>query len=351
MKKIVMVSRHSCIRVHKMALPLIESGLYEVHLLANKSRSYSDAYSTFGHWLEVGQLSNFIKLHAPTTDIFHVHNEPSWPVTLIKEHCDVPVVLDVHDSFAARVTQEEQDEAEEKGNILTRITAEERNNFQLADALVFPGESFGELVENEFALSQPNIVLRSHMPRRMFRYNAQDWQGGLVYEGMVKINTEDGLSYGYRYCNYLELAEKAKELGIDFHIYGGRDDKKFLEAYGDIALVHEPLDFDSLVRDISRHDWGLVGNIMPTSEWDVAMPNKLFEYIAAGVPIVAMNAKECEEYVIKHKIGIAVKSLEELTERWSEHTEIRKNLLKTRVSFSMEKNNQCLKELYDGLLG
>lgn len=349
--KIVMISHHACVRVHKQALALIESGKHEVHLVASKHTSFAEAYSTFGHWLEIGQLHNFIKLHAKDTDIFHVHNEPSWPVALVKETCDVPVVLDVHDSFLARVTPEEAEEKIAKGKEVVRITAEERNNFQLADALVFPGKYFAELVSGEFGLNQPSIILPSYMPRRMYRYNSQDWLGGLVYEGKVQLNTDDKASFGFRYCNYKALAEKCHEIGIDFHLYGGREDKEFMGVYNDIAFVHKPMVFDELVKNIARHDWGLVGNIVPTSEWDVAMPNKLFEYIAAGVPVVAINAKECGEFVREHGVGIEVKSLEELAQRWGEHVEVRKNLYKVRAKFSMNKNISALEELYDRVLG
>lgn len=345
--KIVEVSHHACVRVHKQAIPLIESGRHQVHLVAAKHTSFAEAYSTFSHWLEIGQLHNSIKLHAKDTDIFHVQNEPSWPVTLIKETCDVPVVLDVHDSFLARVTPEEFDSRRANGKEVVRITAEERNNFQLADALVFPGKYFAELVMNEFNLTQPSIVLPSYMPRRMYRYNMQDWMGGLVYEGKVQVNTEDKASYGFRYCNYHELAKKCNEIGMDLHLYAGRDDKEFMDVYDKIAYVHKPYVFDELIKNIARHDWGLVGNIVPTQEWNVAMPNKMFEYIAAGVPVVAINAKECGEFVKEHGVGIEVTSLEELAERWGEHREIRKNLLKVRAKFSMEKNLKPLEDLYE----
>ncbi len=342
-----MVSNHACVRMHKMALPLIEGGVHDIHLLANRQTSFSECYTTFGHWLEIGQLAAFIKLHAKDTDVFHVHNEPSWFVTLIKEICDIPVVLDVHDSFLARVTVEEAEEEYKKsGNHLVRVTAEERNNFQLADALVFPGDEFSNLVKNEFDLRQPSIVLPSYMPRRMYRYNIQDWLGGLVYEGKVQVNCDSRVSWGFRYCNYEKLAKKCNDIGIDFHIYGGRNDKEFLSIYGDKACVHEPYVFDKLIKNIARHDWGLVGNIMPTSEWDIAMPNKLFEYVASGVPIVSINADACSKYIEKHGIGIKVDSIEELAARWGEHEEIRKNLLKNRVKFSMEENIHGLTDLY-----
>lgn len=334
-----------------MALPLIESGKYKVHLIANRQTSFSECYNTFGHWLEIGQLHNLIKLHAKDADVFHVHNEPSWFVTLIKETCDVPVVLDVHDSFLARETPEEAGDIKPNCDAPIRISAEERNNFQAADALVFPANSFAEMIKSEFKLTQPSIVLYSCLPRRMYRYNMQDWLGGLVYEGKVQTNTKGRLSNGFRYCDYSEFAKTCAALGINFHLYGARNDKEFVDIYKDNAIIHEPMIFDVLLKNIARHDWSLVGNIFPTSEWDYAMPNKLFEYIAASIPIVAINAKEVGEFIEKHGIGITVKSLEELRDRWQEHTEIRKVLIKKRAQFSMEKNIEPLENLYKELVG
>ncbi len=349
--KIVFVSHHSCIRVHKTALPLIEGGQHQIHLLANKWTSFAESYTTFGHWLEVGQLYNLIKLHAPTTDVWHVHNEPSWFVTMIKEICpDTPVVLDIHDSFAARVTPQEQEDIYEKeGKEIVRITGEERNNFQLADALIFPGRSFAKVITDEFKLTQPQIVLPSYLPRRLYRYNIQDWLGGLVYEGKIQLNTEARHSYGFRYCQYLEMAKKCKELNMDFHLYS-RDDDEFNRVYKDYAILHKPEHFTEMLKVIARHDWGLVGNIMPSTQWDVAFPNKLFEYIATGVPVVAINAKECGEFVEKEGIGISIKSVEELANRWGEHREIRKTLIKKREKYSMDNNIHPLENLYRELV-
>lgn len=326
---------------------MIEAGKHKIHLLASKHASFSENYATFGHWFEIGQLHNLIKLHAKDTDIFHCHNEPNWFVTLIKETCDVPVVLDVHDSFLARTTKDEAGKELPDGTYPIRNTVEERNNFSIADALVFPGESFRDLVVGEYDLKQPNIVLRSHVPRRLYRYSGQDWFGGLVYEGKVQLDTKDRAGHAFKYCDYKEMADACFKEGVPFHLYGARDDKPFMDVYGESAIVHPPEVMDVLLRKISAHDWGLVGNIFPTSEWNHAMPNKLFEYVAAGVPVVAMNAKECEEYVVEKGIGIAVKSLSELKDRWDEHKAVRNNLLKVRASLSMDKNIDALTSLYE----
>ena len=345
---IVMVSGHACIRVQKQALPLLDKG-HRVHLIANKLPSYIEYYHSFGRYEDLKQLIESVRIYSKTADIFHAHNEPSWFVTIIKENTDVPVVLDVHDSYLARITPKEEQDAIDNGKKAIRVTTEERNNFQLADALVFPSESFGELICSEFGLKQPKIILPSYLPRSLYRYDCREWIGGLVYEGRVDLDKEiaaSPLRGGFKYCDYLEFAQQCHEAGVNFHLYTIRTDKEFLAAYDEISFVHEPVAFDKLVRNLTRHDWGLVGNIHKTAEWDVAFPNKLFEYIAACLPVVCINAIECSKFVDQYGIGITVKSIEELKQRWSEHEECRARLIKLRQEFTMEKHIHKLEELY-----
>ncbi len=263
------------------------------------------------------------------------------------------MIIDIHDSFLARSTPEENAELMKNGNgkNYVRVVTEERNNFQLADGLVFPGETFKNIIMDEFKLKQPYLVMPSYLPHRMQGYNAKEWLGGLVYEGRMDLKSEnkDPVHYGFRYTDYEELALKCKELKLDFHIYS-RADKPFLDIYEKIAFTHVPQDYDNLISCLTRHDWGLVGNSFPCSEWDVAFPNKLFEYIAACVPVVAFNAEECAKFVEENEIGIRINSLEELTSRWKEHEKFRTNLIKKRREFFMENHTPKLIEFYEGFL-
>ena len=289
--KIGMISGHACIRVQKMAMALVENG-HKLYHISGKMPTYSEVYDNYFLCNNLDQYVESIKILSKQVDIFHAHNEPSWFVNIVKEHCDTPIILDVHDSYLARITPEEEDKLRAEGKDVSRVITEERNNFQLADGLVFPGERFGALVKNEFRLEQPSIILPSYLPRKLFKYDTREWLGGLVYEGRVDIkeDIEKGNNYGFRYADYEDFAKKAQELKIDFHLYVTRRDEAFKKVYGDIAMVNEPKAFDDLLKSIGRHDWGLVGNIGFTPEWDIAFPNKLFEYIATCVPIVAMNA-------------------------------------------------------------
>lgn len=349
--KIGMISGHACIRVQKEALALIEKR-HKIYHVAGKIPSYAEVYESFMLCTDLDQYIESIKLLSKEVDVFHAHNEPSWFVNIIKEHSGVPVILDVHDSYLARITPDEEEALKKQGEKPARILTEERNNFQLADGLVFPGEKFGNLVRKEFNLQQPSLILPSYLPRKLYKYDGREWLGGLLYEGRVDLKAETtGRLHGFRYADYENLARKTHEIGIDLHFYVTRKDKPFMDVYDDISYVHEPRTFDQLLKSISRHDWGLVGNLEYTPDWDIAFPNKLFDYIAACVPVVAINAAAVAEFLLKHDIGIVVESMEELAKRWNEHERCRKNLMKLRQNFTMDAHIHELEELYRGVIG
>jgi len=346
-----MISGHACIRVQKETLALVEKR-HKIFQIAGKIPGYAEAYESFMVCNNLDQYIESIKLLAPRVDIFHAHNEPSWFVNIIKEHCDVPVIMDVHDSYLARITPDEEDNLRSEGKKVNRIITEERNNFQLADGLVFPGKKFGDLVRSEFKLRQPSIVLPSYIPRKLYKYDTHEWLGGITYEGRVDLSeeTEKGNNYGFRYAVYEDFAEKLKATGRQFHLYVTRRDDKFKKVFEDTAFVHEPKAFDQLIKCLGRHDWGLVGNSDYTPEWDIAFPNKLFDYIAACTPIVVMNASASAEFVLEHDIGIVVKDVRELTERWQEHERCRANLMIKRQQFTMDNHIHSLECLYEKVL-
>ncbi len=349
---IVMVAYHSCVRGQKMAMALKDKG-HNVHLIASNAPYHAKYYKTFTLVHDLDQTIEAIKISSQFADVFHVHTEPNWYVTVIKENTNTPVIIDIHDSFLSRLTDREVDRIRAKGEEAFRITAEERNNYQLADGIVFPSQTYEKLIKKEFGLNQPFLTLPSYCYRKDYQYTCAEWVGGLVYQGRLDLKTEIKKVVhlkGFTYCDYEEMAQKLSEENIAFHLYPLRQDKEFIDIYKDISIIHAGKDYGDLLKCLTRHDWGLVGNIFPTSQWTAALPNKLFEYIAACVPIVVINAKESGIFVRKHNIGIEVKSIQEFKERWPEHEEIRKNLIKTRLKFTMDAHIHKLEDLYEKII-
>jgi glycosyltransferase involved in cell wall biosynthesis len=111
---------------------------------------------------------------------------------------------------------------------------------------------------------------------------------------------------------------------------------------------HELLDL------MGEHTWNLVGNWWnKTPEgnvWNYALPNKLFDGIAAGVPPVVIGCPEAAELVLEHDIGIVIKHPKDLVKRWGENVEKRRNLLLYRDKYALENYMQELVKLYERIV-
>jgi len=335
-----------------MALPLIDRG-HDIYMISKKASSFDHFYKAVFRYSHIDQCLEAIRLIEPYVDIFHAQNEPSWFVMAVKEITDKPVVLDVHDTYLTRSTPEEATAALDDGKPHLRITAEERAAFQMADALNFVSDAVRDVTVSEFALEQPNNVLPSFVPKSLYKYHFKEWMGGLVYEGRVTTpGDHEGLKggTGAHYCDYLDFAKKAHDMGMDFHLYSGRNDDKFKELYGPYSFVHPGYAYDNLLDQISRHDWGLVGNTIDSPQWQQTLSNKMFDYLAAGVPVACINASESSKLVEKYGIGITFENVEELGAHWSRHRACRERVIKYRQRLSMDANIQSLLDLYQEVL-
>lgn len=345
---VLKLSYHCCIRVAKQALPLISRG-HQVHVVASKVTQYADHFTSLSVYQDQSQLIEAIKAHRDC-DVIHCHNEPNWFVSLAKEVLpDVPVVLDVHDSFLLRRTDEEV--AEKKNDQIYRYTSDERNNFQLADGLVFVGPKMRDIVIEGYKLNQPHCVIPSALPERFYRVDFGKWLGGICYEGRIDIEKELEEKWSFfQYANYVPFAKAAREIGMDFHIYTPRKNELVRKEYEPHCYLSGPYDLQKLCKVMGAHDWGLVGNIGQHEEWKHALPNKFFEYLGACLPIVCIGADETWNYCKDTGVAIKVDSIAELAERWAEHRECRKNVIKYRSDFVMERHIGKLEALYKSLL-
>ena len=328
--KIVKVGYHVCMRLQKEAVALIAKG-HKVHIIGNRLTDIPD-YTTSSYFADVGQLRESLRLHKDA-DIIHVHNEPSWMMTVAKEVLPgIPVVLDIHDAMIFRSED------------IKYKSAEERLTFDWADGLVFVGEKCREIINPK----QPSCVLPSYVNEQHYEHQGWQWIGGVVYEG--RVDTPDDKEF-MAYCNYIELCHQFRAKEIPFHIYApGGDSGKKKECYKDICELCQPRPYVKLIKILGCHDFGLCGNVNKYREWDIAVPNKLFEYMAGGIPVIAMNAGEVGKFVTKHGVGIAVESVDELIDRWDERAECQKNVFLKRFEFTMEKHIHILEELYEKLI-
>ena len=330
--KIVEIGYHCCIRLVKEALALMPR--HEVHCIGFKKPSCVDQFKTFALCHTKDQLREAVKIHSDA-DIFHVHNEPNWMVQVIAEVTDVPIVLDMHDSMAYR---------EDKMEYINAPMEQVAMNIASGIVFVSVGCMQITLKNNPHLKDKPSIVLYPFVNSQFYTSNECSWSGGFVYEGLISHNKDRAVM---QYGNYIEFAKKCRKEGIPFHIFSPKDNEiAYQEAYKDICFLEGSMQYDELIKYMTQFEWGLVGNIKSYREWEIAMPNKLFEYIASGLPVMAINAKESGDFLESSGFGIRVKSLKEAKERWSESLKCRTNIFKYRYLYTMEKNINKLEEMY-----
>ena len=334
--RILIVSERTCIRTIKQVIALSKN--HEVHLITKRQVA--------GDWLKTvtlydgteKRLRDALKLY-DFVDIVYAAAEPSWLVFVIREVLKKKkLVLDIHDAMIWRTTE------------LEYSSAEERLAFDWVDGVVVPSLSCKTELVKRHPVRCPIVVLPPYV-NECFYYSRQ-WQrvGGIVYQGRIDL---PGAKDFMNYCKYEELNELLYKEDIPFTIYMPGEEaqlKKWRAIYEPKATFLKGLPYEEMVAAMGFYDWGLCGNIKEFREWDLAMPNKLFDYLAGGIPVIALNAELVGRFVEEQGVGISVKSIQEIKDRWDERAQCQKNVFLKRYEFSMEQHIYVVENLLERLV-
>jgi len=299
---IVFVTYHTCARADKMARALIAAGHQVIvlqHLAASENILYGQQLSSF--YYDQVDLAAKVKMLNIWANVFHVHNEPNWPVSITCEAADarIPVIYDCHDLNSMRTGTAGYGETEA---------------FKRVDAAIFPSIAYLQGATKYHDFHEPSelvysMCLKDDRPTiQMPRIDA------LVYEGhhiapLDHFAPSNPLYYGYR--DYINFSRECSTRNIPLAMYGTR--KEFAPSYRLTgALVTGMLPFPEMMKEMTRYRWGFIGHPDNHPQWQKAMPNKMFEYLTAGIPVIAWNCAEAEMWLEGYDIGVVVKSYEEL---------------------------------------
>ena len=261
-------------------------------------------------------------------DLIHIHNEPNWPVVIAKEYQDAPVLMNVHDVTSARPLQ--ADSFEEAA-------------FQAADAFVFISDwqrdfciKIGlDVKDKPYCIlsnyaSDSTIVEKPLLPKI----------GGVVYIGGLD---KRGLKNSWR--DLSPVADEMEKRGIPFHVFPGNPGI-------DYGIVHQTImEYSVITHRMAQYDWGFSGTMMPNEAWHHSYPNKVFEYFAAGIPVLALNNPLIKQFC-DEGLGIylpdehAIRGLERIDPK-----PYAKRVREQRHRFTMSYNIKPLQDLYKELRG
>ncbi len=276
----------------------------------------------------------------PDFDVIHVHNEPDWLVSAAKAaKPDTPVVYDCHDLDSQRDGEE--------------ANPDEIEAMKIADAYIFPSQSYyeGAIRYHSLPTRKPKAVVYSMCNQDMMSIGPLPRVRGIAYEGGIAAPVE-----GYNYTRYplyrdhRALVEEMYYANIPIALYGVSD--IFMSQYRTIgAMCFPPMPYVQMIRELSRWDWGFVGCADRCRTMEGSMPNKLFEYVAAGIPVIACNSPEAQKYVIDNGLGVSVDSISDIPGVYDSHEEWREKVKEKREQFIMEREIDKVERIYRGVMG
>ncbi len=255
-------------------------------------------------------------------DLVHCHDFDTLPAGLLWGRLHrKPVVYDAHEYYAELCRPRLYGRT---GNILYRlIQFSEHRAARMASAVVTVDETLGAIYRQQ----NRTLKIIGHYPFRSFatrpaRVFSKD-QLNLIYVG--RLSRDRGLLYYHKLL--LELL--ARDIPARLHLAGAFTPQSELTWISDLTNDLDPqvtfhgwTKYSDLPDLLASADIGLAV-LMPDPRYVAAVPVKLFEYMAAGLPVIASNFPPIAEIVVDAQCGILVDPLgdpgavaEQLTEWW-----------------------------------
>ncbi len=355
--RVLFLEQQPCIRALKIgvglrsAMPGLELGF------AYRGKSLTEWYGagdeTFDRlWRLTGNVRAALAavLEEFQPELVHCHNLPDALTVLATELVAgrVPVVHDVHDLQSLRQTPYE-DGFPEPGDPLLL----ERRAIEESDALVTVSAELLAEISTRYrvagpALVFPNYALQRDLPRRLASTERRVGDPPrLVYQGTLSVN---GGHYDLR-----EIFQELVAAGVTLDVYPNRDVPDYRELAGRLPglELHAPRTPADLLRELPRYDFGWCGfnESLNKAHLDTALPNKLFEYLACGLPVLAFPHRAITHVLKERGLGIVIESPAELGPELARRDlgKLRARVGAARGRLTVEANIGSVVELYRDL--
>jgi glycosyltransferase involved in cell wall biosynthesis len=283
-------------------------------------------------------------------ELIHSQNAPdSLTRVAIEVAHEIPIIHENQDAISLRQTPYTPEGS------LDEQLVDERIANQMCDARIHVSQGLLDYIRGKYGAKKEivfhNYVSRSLVPPSCKRKLSEtDGKIHIVYEGTLSSFPGD----------HYDLKEIFKDLGArgyHVHIYdshSNQDYRRLAETHRSIHY-HGHKDPRELPYEMTQYDYGWSGfNITKNRDHlDVALPNKLFEYLSSGLPVLSFPHKAQKEFIETNKMGLVFDDINGLDDLMKESTIVRSvktNAAKRRLDFTIEANISRILDLYRSVL-
>lgn len=287
---------HSCSRVHKLAVAQVCKGhkCYLVNSYLSPGipwHVYEAAMRVF-NWGEEGgdsvsgaHVKRAIEILDPHVDIWHCHNQPDWWVPLVKQVTKKPVIYDIHDRTSL-IRPELSTEMEEE-------------SIKLADGILTVSPKYLEEIRDKYNIKKPSAYYYSMMPYGLLSLGEHEKECDVIYTGNLSTEKKRDLRSTFKFM---------VKSGINLRVFAsdktGRDN--YLKSGLEAQVIRESVPFMKMLREVRKASIGFVGAQEPSDIMDGVAPNKFWEYLSCGVPVIVMNMPSIREQIVENGLGVYI---------------------------------------------
>jgi len=294
-----------------------------------------------------------------SADVYHAHDLSALPVAwLARRFNGGKVVYDSHELWLDRTRLR-------KRSKLNRFIVKRIESFLIrrADANIIAGESSGRELAKRYHIVPPTLILNAPSYHPVERSDILRDEIGMPREHRIIL-------YIGRITYYRGLEELAQSLQYLDHSslvlmgYAPPDYvaglKRVVKDEGLIDRVHffGPVPPEEVMRYAASADIGAAPIKNAGLSYYYCSPNKVFECIAAGLPVVGSNFPDLKKVIEGHKLGVTfdpdsprdiARAIDYVLSDKDRYQEMRKNALEAAKIFNWENESKKLLALYEGL--
>lgn len=357
--RVLFVERQPCMRALKYARAIAAVAPEVTLAFAYQGMTLSAFYGTgdelFERWERVGvapeaDLARVIDDFRP--DVIHSHNLPDALTVVAQDIVGgrIPVIHDVHDFGSLRKTPYEDGFPD-----LIDPEWAERRAVEDSDGLVTVGPELLDEISSRYRVPDevvviPNLVMRGDLPELPPAAERPERRLQVAYQG--------SLNAGEGHYDLRAIFGKLLEAGVDLHVHpsrpAGPEYHAMATAHARLHL-YEPLAPFHLMQRLTTYDVGWAGfnTTHNGAHLDTVLPNKAFEYVGCGLPVVTLPHAALERWVTDEGLGVVISRPEQVVAEVAtvDLAAIRTHVRQRRTAFTMEAAIGDVLSLYERLAG